>query len=155
MKTKPHVERPEGRNKQIIPPIWPAELTSPVYDLEDRVAVLRSQQADTAASPIALHPNIAETYRKKVARLAEALNQPTERDEAATALRALIDKVVLTPGTQRGEMHATLHGEFGVILDWLDDKPRTQNDNTPGAYATGVSLSLGAGVGFEPTTFRL
>ena len=130
-------------------------LMARLYELEDRAADLRAQQADTAPSPVDLHPNIAETYRKKVTRLAEALNQPEERDEAATALRALINKVVLTPGAKRGEMHATLHGEFGVILDWLDDKPRTLNDNTPGAYATGVSLSLGAGVGFEPTTFRL
>ncbi len=51
----------------------------------------------------------------------------------------------LTPTPKRGEMHATLHGEFGVIQDWLDDKPRTLNDNTPSAFATGVSLSLGAG----------
>jgi len=59
------------------------------------------------------------------------------------------------PGAQRGEMHATLYGEFGVILDWLNEKSKTTNDNTPDAYAAGVSLSLGAGVGFEPTTFRL
>ena len=103
-----------------------------LYDLEDRVAVLRACHAETA-STVALHPNIAGTYRKKVALLAEALNQPAERDEAATALQGPIEKVVLTPGTKRGEMHATLHGEFGVILDWLDNKPRTQNDNTPGA----------------------
>lgn len=78
-------------------------LMARLYDLEDRVAVLRAQQTDTAPSPVDLHPNIAETYRKKVTRLAEALNQPEERDDAATALRALIDKVVLTPGAQRGE----------------------------------------------------
>jgi site-specific DNA recombinase len=130
-------------------------LMARLYELEDRVAVLRTQQADTAASPVDLHPNIAETYRKKVARLTQALNQPEEREEAATALRGLIEKVVLTPGAQRGEMHATLYGEFGVILDWLNERPKTLNDNTPGAFATGVSLSLGAGVGFEPTTFRL
>jgi site-specific DNA recombinase len=130
-------------------------LMARLYELEDRVAVLRAQQADTDASPVALHPNIAETYRKKVARLTQALNHPAERDEAATALRGLIEKVVLTPGSKRGEMHATLYGEFGVILDWLDERPKTLNDNTPGAFATGVSLSLGAGVGFEPTTFRL
>ena len=130
-------------------------LMARLYDLEDRVAVLRAQRADTATSLVDLHPNIAETYRKKVAHLAEALNQPAEREEAVTALRGLIEKVVLTPGAQRGEMHATLYGEFGVILNWLNEKPKTTNDNTPGAYAAGVSLSLGAGVGFEPTTFRL
>jgi hypothetical protein len=71
------------------------------------------------------------------------------------ALRGLIEKVALTPGAQRGEMHTTLYDEFGVILDWLKEKPMRPNDDTPGAFATGVSLSLGAGVGFEPTTFRL
>lgn len=94
----------------------PALMTR-LYDLEDRVAVLRIQQTETTASTVDLHPNIAETYRKKVARLAEALNQPADRDEATTALRALIDKVVLTPGAQRGEMHATLHGKFNIILN--------------------------------------
>ncbi len=54
-----------------------------------------------------------------------------------------------------GHVNAPLDVEFDVILDWLNEKPRALNDNTPGAYAAGVSLSLGAGVGFEPTTFRL
>ncbi|WEK40027.1 MAG: hypothetical protein P0Y50_00005 [Candidatus Brevundimonas colombiensis] len=90
------------------------------------------------------HPNIAETYRKKVALLAEALNQPAERDEAATAIRALIENVVLTPGAQRGEMHATLLGELGVILDWLGERPRTQTTTPPALTRRGCEVSLGA-----------
>ncbi|WP_137898797.1 MFS transporter [Sphingomonas sp. 2SG] len=31
------------------------------------------------------------------------------------ALRSLIGRVSLLPGTRRGEMNATLHGEFGAI----------------------------------------
>ncbi|MFN7127657.1 MAG: hypothetical protein ACK4OJ_01215, partial [Brevundimonas sp.] len=100
-------------------------LMARLYELEDRLAVLRAQQADTAAAPVDLHPSIAETYRKKVMRLSEALNHPAERDEAATALRGLIERVVLTPGAQRGEIHATLFGEFGVVLDWLDERSKT------------------------------
>ncbi len=116
-----------------------------LYELEDRVGVLRAQQTETSTPTIDLHPNIAETYRKKVTRLAEALNQPADRDEATAALRGLIETAALTPGAKRGEMHATLLGEFGTILNWLSDQPKTLKRQTPGAWATGVSLSVGAG----------
>ena len=102
-----------------------------------------------------IHPNIAEIYRKKVERLAEALGQPAERDEAADAVRGLIERVTLFPGAKRGEMSATLHGEFGTILEWISGHERTENNNTPVAFATGVSVSVVAGTGFEPVTFRL
>jgi len=63
-----------------------------------------------------VHPNLAEVYRRKVERLEEALNEPDARAEAAEALRALIERIVLTPGAARGEMRAELHGELGAIL---------------------------------------
>ena len=37
---------------------------------------------------------------------------------AHQALRVLIEMVLLTPGVARGEIFATLHGEFGMVLDW-------------------------------------
>ena len=43
--------------------------------------------------------------------LAEALADPRDRDEAADAIRGLIERIVLTPGDRRGEMHAALHGD--------------------------------------------
>ena len=51
-----------------------------------------------------IHPNVAGIYRRKVERLAEALRRPQERDEAAEAIRALIDRITLTPGPKRGEI---------------------------------------------------
>ena len=119
--------------------------------LEAEEDALVAKLAEAPADTPDVHPNIAELYRRKVARLAEALNDPADRDEAADALRALIDQVVLTPGDRRGEVHAVLHGEFGAILDWLE----ARNDDTPEAWASGVSVSVGAGAGFEPATFRL
>jgi site-specific DNA recombinase len=93
-----------------------------------------------------------------VARLAEALNQPDERLEAAEAIRALIDKIVLIPGAKRGELTATLHGELGPILEWTAqkgmarkgpaNKASAQKRNTPGAGLSGVSGSVVAGAGF-------
>ncbi len=109
--------------------------------------------AGLARAPIALpdlHPNIAEIYRRKVERLAEALDHPEERDEAADALRGLIERITLTPGAKRGQISATLHGDLGVILDWA-----AQKQNTPGLVGSGVSVSVVAGAGFEPAAFRL
>ncbi|WP_305292488.1 hypothetical protein [Paracoccus wurundjeri] len=40
-----------------------------------------------------------------------------ERLQAAAALRMLIEKIVLTPGPERGEMFATLHGDLATILE--------------------------------------
>jgi hypothetical protein len=67
--------------------------------------------------------------------------------------------MTLIPVTKRGEVHVTLQGEFGAILEWLGARERKEarNDESPGAYATrlGVSSKMVAGTGFEPVTFRL
>ena len=51
-----------------------------------------------------IHPNIADTYRHKVAQLAEALDHPGDRDAAASAISGLIERIVLTPGPKWAEM---------------------------------------------------
>ncbi|GBQ88899.1 hypothetical protein AA23498_0491 [Acetobacter nitrogenifigens DSM 23921 = NBRC 105050] len=60
-----------------------------------------------------LLPSASAVYARKVGRLTDALNRPEERLEAAEALRALIEKVVLTPGPNRGEIDAMLYGVTG------------------------------------------
>ena len=69
-----------------------------------------------------IHPNVAGIYRRKVERLAEALQRPQERDEAAEAIRALIERINLAPGPKRGEIVATLHGDLAKILEWTGRK---------------------------------
>ena len=59
-------------------------------------------------------------YRKKVERLTEALNNPEDRNEAAKSIRALVEKMTLRPGPNHGETDATLHGELGTILGWIE-----------------------------------
>ncbi|MFN3320972.1 MAG: hypothetical protein ACK43M_19680 [Allorhizobium sp.] len=49
--------------------------------------------------------------------LAGALDRPDERPQAAEALRMLIEKIVLTPGPERGGLYATLHGDLATILE--------------------------------------
>ena len=94
--------------------------------LSDRLRELEAQQDEIAErlarAPVDIpdiHPNVADIYRRKVARLADALNHPEDRHEATAALRGLIERIVLTPGGKRGELHATLHGELGTIIEWV------------------------------------
>ena len=130
-----------------------------VRGMSDRLRELEARQDELneclAAGPADIpdiHPNIAIVYRRKVERLAEALADPRDRDEAADAIRGLIERIVLTPGDKRGEMHAALHGDLGTILEWAGSGSGKRVTDTPRG---GVSVSVVAGVGFEPTTFRL
>jgi site-specific DNA recombinase len=91
-----------------------------------------------------IHPNVAGIYRRKVERLAEALQRPQERDEASEAIRALIDRITLTPGPKRGEIAATLHGDLAKILEWT-----AQKQNTPGRDGAGVLVSVVAGARYQ------
>lgn len=84
--------------------------------LEARKAELASLLSDIPDDVPDLLPSASAVYARKVGRLTDALNRPEERLEAAEALRALIEKVVLTPGPNRGEIDAMLYGELGTIL---------------------------------------
>ena len=55
-------------------------------------------------SPVRLHPNLAQVYRRKVERLHEALADPALRDEALGLLRGLIERVVLHPAADGQEI---------------------------------------------------
>ncbi|XUX13311.1 DNA resolvase (plasmid) [Aminobacter sp. BA135] len=114
--------------------------------LELRKADLMNQLAAAPKDKPDLLPSISSLYARKVAHLTEALNHPDDRPQAATALRSLIEKIVLTPGAKRGEIEATLYGELGTILNWTERQAvGSANKNTPGAELAGVSLSMVAG----------
>ena len=121
-----------------------------IRELENREDELKERLSQAPVEIPDIHPNVAGIYRRKVERLAEALQHPQERAEAAEAIRALIERITLTPGPKRGEIVATLHGDLAKILEWA-----VQKQNTPGAFASGVSVSVVAGAGFEPAAFRL
>ncbi len=71
------------------------------------------------------------------------------KDEASAAIRALIDRVVLTPVA--GELQMNLHGELAAILGLCRDSKRPAAEIRDGLQ----QLKLVAGAGFEPATFRL
>ena len=125
-------------------------------ELERQKADLMDRLAGAPADAPDILPNVSAVYRKKVQRLAAALNDPKERAEAAEAIRGLIERITLRPGPNRGEVDATLHGELATIMRWIGAQPIGTNKKTdiPVAKAAGMSVSVVAGAGFEPTTFR-
>ena len=69
------------------------ELEAHQDELNERLAAAPADLPD-------IHPNIADIYRRKVARLPEALDHPEDRDAAASAIRGLIERIMLTPGAK-------------------------------------------------------
>ncbi|WP_104494269.1 recombinase family protein [Paracoccus denitrificans] len=146
--------------------------------LEARKAELTEKLANANEPPPLLHPNMAALYAQRIAELSENLQHEDSRAQAAEILRSLVDQVTLVP--EGGELAIVLRGDLGAILrfaagkknpDFLSEsealdnllaqsggsrKPSRGRQKTSALYATEVSqLSLVAGVGFEPTTFRL
>ncbi|MFD1883394.1 recombinase family protein [Paracoccus pacificus] len=125
--------------------------------LEARKTELNTLLADAQEDTPDILPSASAIYAKKVSDLTKALNRKEERQEAAETLRGLIERISLTPGPERGEIYATLHGELGTILNWTERQAlgKAAKTTKPAADATGLSVSVVAGTGFEPVTFRL
>lgn len=88
--------------------------------------------------------------------MTEALNDPDDRTEAATALRGLIDKIVLTPGAKRGEISAELFGNLETVLAWAhdrEDKKRKAVGGFPWEVEGSLSVSVGARTCSEDPSF--
>ena len=125
-------------------------LTDRLHKFEARQEELQKRLATVPPDIPDVHPNIAGIYARKVARLAEALEKPDERDAAASAIQGLIERIVLTPDVDG--LHVTLKGDFGAILEWTGNGNRKEVTDTPGS---GMSVSVVAGEGLEPPTHGL
>ncbi len=103
-----------------------------------------ADQADTVI-PIT---NIARVYKVRVERLVDGLTDSAIRQEAIEIIQSMIEQIIVTP--VEGGFTIDLHGELGAILALVDGKQKL-----PDAKRAGSSLSVVAGAGCEPTTFRL
>ena len=136
----------EKKIKEIITAIedggYTRALTDHLRRLEAQQDELTERLSSVPSDLPDIHPNVAGIYRRKVERLSEALQNPQERDEAAAAIRDLIERITLTPGPKRGQIDATLHGDLGTILEWAATKGRKNKTDTS---LSGVSVSVVAG----------
>ena len=99
------------------------------------------------------HPRLGEVYAEKVAGLEQALNDPAIRTEAAGLLRELIERVALRPAADGKSLDAILHGDLAKILMFCEAAGGMSK--RPELESSGRLLSVVAGTGFEPVTFRL
>jgi hypothetical protein len=107
---------------------------------------LKAQQIDIE---IAIHPNFQELYRRKVVRLQQILDDEATRPQAVEVIRSLIERIEVHPGQKRGQCEVIIVGALAQILAYARQK------TTAAPLRDGGTFLMVAGVGFEPTTFRL
>jgi site-specific DNA recombinase len=112
---------------------------------EERATLKAKLDAAPVARPL-FHPNLGEAYRHKVDALHTSLNDDEARPQAIEILRSLIERVDVR--WEDGEPVADLSGDILKLIA-LPSKESALDDDI------GRSVKVVAGVGFEPTTFRL
>jgi site-specific DNA recombinase len=157
-------------------------INAKMVQLEARKGELERVLAEAEEPPPLLHPEMASFYREQVAALHLTLSIGGDQDraEAAQWLRSLVSKIVLTP--EDGALAIDVHGDLAGILGIAHAKAPPAGDDglvlqaklvaetgcpqnlrthkgRPRRAADAAELAqqvkLVAGVGFEPTTFRL
>ncbi|QDM41945.1 hypothetical protein C0V74_06230 [Altererythrobacter sp. TH136] len=128
-----------------------ATLAAMLADREaEKVQLERQIATKVSEEPTVVpHPTLIATYERKVARLRDALNQEDIRAEAIATLRELITSITVFAASD--DVPRTLEAEASTAT--LINFARTPN--APRRKAGGRSIEVVAGVGFEPTTFRL
>ena len=128
----------------------PAAVNARLKELEKRGKELELLIAGAAAPAPRLHPNLAETYRRTVSSLLEVLAKD-DTAEARSIVRGLIEAITLVPET--GKLRVEIRGELASILA-LSASGRAA-PSAQSAEVLAQQVKMVAGVGFEPTTFRL
>ncbi len=131
-----------------------------MIDLDTRRQQLERELEQTPApDTVVFHPSMAEAYRERVTRLLRSLGSAEGMEEAKEALRALVERIVLTPAAEGPGLDLTLEGDLAGLLRLAADaegaNTKKASDGAPEVFDISEGIVLVAGVGFEPTTFRL
>ena len=139
----------------------PKTLTKRLKELE---AEEERFEKELAAFPertvIRMPTNYEAVYRTAISELEDQLRS---KDAAASrvAIRGLIEKIVVHVGDSRGGKvrRLEMHGDLYRMLEFTEEaasgtSQKRKQPQAPGAGAASVTPVV-AGVGFEPTTFRL
>ena len=131
----------------------PGSVAASLRDLEARKTTLQADlKLVNTTTQIDIHPNVAELYRRKVGEMQGLLADVSARAEAMDTIRGLIERIEVSPGEKRGQPNVVLVGAFASILNFACAQTTTAAN---GGSGDGGRVLLVAGVGFEPTTFRL
>lgn len=128
----------------------PSSVAPALKDLEARKRDIQAQlDIGVRSKVVEIHPNVAELYRRKVNALQHLLTDESTRTEAMDIVRTLIERIEVRAGTKRGSCDVVLVGALAQMLEFACAERR---------HAVGGGLcrvSVVAGAGFEPATFRL
>ena len=134
--------------------LYQPSMKARMAELEAEKAALEERLAAAPELPkVRLHPNLAGVYRQKVAALEQALADPEIKAEAAEIVRSQIERITLTPKPRTAGWTVELYGDLARILQLCEAGER--KSKRPGTGVPGRGLSVVAGAGFEPATFRL
>jgi site-specific DNA recombinase len=117
--------------------------------LETKKASLEDKLAATHDAEPLLHPALATIYRVTVEGLQTSLRAPEACREAFELIRGLIDAIMVTPS--HGKLNIELRGDLAGILALSE----AGKGNAFSTNEKALQIKMVAGVGFEPTTFRL
>ena len=112
-------------------------------DLELTLAAAHDDQV------VEIHPNLVDLYRRKVGELQTLLADEFTRPQAMDLIRTMINRIEIHVGAERGKPDVILVGALAQILAF------TQQNKTAASIESDGRVLMVAGVGFEPTTFRL
>jgi hypothetical protein len=147
------LERLERQIKRLVDAILDGADAQPINaklkELEaKRVRLSDALTASPRDEPL-LHPNLASVYRARVDALEALFRDPEHGRDAFELLRGLIDEVRILP--EEGEYRLELKGELAAILALAHGA----KDAGRSTRQKALQIKVVAGVGFEPTTFRL
>jgi site-specific DNA recombinase len=117
--------------------------------LEERRKAIESELTEALPPLVELHPNVGDIYRKKVRDLRTYMAGADDenRADAFRAIRELVEKVVIIPkGAPYKGYDIEIHGQLAALLEASQRGTMREPQSM---------VALVAGVGFEPTTFRL
>ena len=100
---------------------------------------------------VVMHPNLPEQYQQRISELQISLHSDDdgERVQAIHIIQSMLDEIVLYPPTSNDEsagIGIEIAGDLAAVMHLAAHQGRIPKDAT---------LGMVAGVGFEPTTFRL
>ena len=139
---------------------WSKALSTRLAELEARQTSLQSELETLSKPrlPLALPPDAASIYRGLVSDLAASLDVPELRGPASEQLRSLISVVMLTPDARKpNDLRVELSGDVAEVLGLATRRAGVGRGRmSDQVYADLVGqLTVVAGTGFEPVTFRL
>ena len=143
----------DAKHANLLDAVENGKFSDSIIDALNRTAedlkALRAARDALVPEPIALPADLPALYRRYVDNLSSTLMDEEVSGSAADELHGLIDRVVVTWDGDRD------HHELDVSGKLLEMLAKAKPAGEAGFVSNGCSLKLVAGVGFEPTTFRL